>query len=96
MIFHCLLLIVYNRLVKPFENPILNRLEVFNEVCIMAASYHLFVFTEYVDDPIMQYKVGWSIIGVTAFNIMVNMGVMLYASFLKVKLAIRKLKHKFD
>ena len=47
----------------------------------MAASYHLFVFTEYVDDPIMQYKVGWSIIGVTAFNIIVNMSVMLYASF---------------
>ena len=47
----------------------------------MAAAYHLFVFTEYVDDPVMQYKVGWSIIGVTAFNIVVNMGIMCFASF---------------
>ena len=81
MIFHCILLIIYNRLVKPFKNPVLNRLEIFNELCIMAAAYHLFVFTDYVDDPDMQYKVGWSMIGVTAFNIVVNMIVMGFASF---------------
>ena len=80
MIFHSILLILFNQLVKPFENPVLNRLEIFNEVCIMAAAYHLFVFTDYVDDPVMQYKVGWSMIGVTAFNIVVNMGVMCFAS----------------
>lgn len=51
MVFHCLLLIVYNKLVCPFEMPLLNKLEVFNEVCIIAAAYHLFIFTSYVDDP---------------------------------------------
>lgn len=52
----------------------------------MAAAYHLFVFTQYVDDPNMQYNVGWSMIGVTALNIIVNMGIMGYASFKKLKL----------
>lgn len=64
----------------------LNKLEIFNELCIMGAAYHLFVFTQYVDDPIMQYNVGWSMIGVTALNIIVNMGIMGYASFKKLKL----------
>ncbi len=81
MVFHCLLLIIYNKLAKPFENPLLNQLEIFNEWCIMAASYHLFVFTNYVDDPDLQYKVGWSMIGVATFNIMVNMAFMVYTSF---------------
>jgi hypothetical protein len=30
---------------RPFENPLLNKLEIFNELCIMGAAYHLFVFT---------------------------------------------------
>jgi hypothetical protein len=56
-------------------------LEIFNELCIMAAAYHLFVFTPFVDDPAFQYKVGWSMIGVTTFNIAVNMAVMGWATY---------------
>jgi hypothetical protein len=81
IIFHCILLIVYNKLARPFENPTLNRLEIFNELCIIGAAYHLFVFTQFVDDPKLQYNVGWSMIGVTTFNIVVNMAIMAYASF---------------
>lgn len=47
----------------------------------MGAAYHLFVFTQYVDDPKLQYNVGWSMIGVTTLNIIVNMGIMAHASF---------------
>jgi hypothetical protein len=44
-------MIVYLLAVKPFDMPILNRMEVFNECCIMIAAYHLFTFTDFVDDP---------------------------------------------
>jgi hypothetical protein len=81
LVFHCILLILYNKLARPFENPLLNKLEIFNELCIMGAAYHLFVFTQYVDDPKLQYNVGWSMIGVTTFNIVVNMVIMAHASF---------------
>lgn len=77
---------MYNKIARPFENPTLNKLEIFNELCIMGAAYHLFVFTQYVDDPKLQYKFGWSIIAVTTLNILVNMAVMGYASFQKIKL----------
>jgi hypothetical protein len=52
----------------------------------MGAAYHLFVFTQYVDDPKMQYNLGWSMIGVTALNIIVNMGIMGFDSFKKARL----------
>jgi len=60
---------------------LLNKLEIFNELCIMGAAYHLFVFTQYVDDQTLQYNVGWSMIGVTTLNIVVNMAIMAHASY---------------
>jgi hypothetical protein len=47
----------------------------------MGAAYHLFVFTQYVDDQTLQYNVGWSMIGVTTLNIVVNMAIMAHASY---------------
>lgn len=48
---HCLIMIVYLIIVKPFDIPLLNYTEIFNEFCIMAAGYHLFAFTDFLDDP---------------------------------------------
>ena len=95
MVLHCILVIVYIALVKPFELPLLNRLEVFNEVCIIGAAYHLFLFTEYVSDPELQYSIGWSIIGVTVLNIAVNMIIMLKTSFARLRLQYKKLRYQF-
>jgi hypothetical protein len=61
----------------------------------MAAAYHLFVFTPFVEDPAFQYKVGWSMIGVTTLNIAVNMAVMGWATYQKLKLSIKKLCLKY-
>ena len=72
----------------------MNRLEIFNEVCILAAAYHLLLFTDYIESPEFQYKIGWSIIGITTFNIVVNMIVMCEASFQMAKLALRRIYHK--
>ena len=58
----------------------MNRLEIFNEVCILAAAYHLFLFTDYIEIPEFRYKIVWSIINITTFNIVVNMLVMCEAS----------------
>ena len=39
----------------------------------MIICYHLYLFTDYVSDIELRYMMGWSIIGVTALNIFVNM-----------------------
>ena len=33
---------------------LLNKLEFFNEICILIVSYHLFLFTNVVDDPLIH------------------------------------------
>ena len=71
---------------RPFIDPLLNRLEIFNELCILVESYHLIAFTPFVDDPAVQYNVGWSMIVVTIFNIVINMSVIAWASFKNLKL----------
>jgi hypothetical protein len=74
----------------------MNRLEIFNESCILAASYHLFSFTDFVPEPDLQYRIGWSLIGVTVFNIVMNMFFMIYMTAKKIKLLCQKLKKLFD
>jgi hypothetical protein len=90
--FQSILVIIYVGHVKPFEIPLLNTMEVVNEVTILIATYHLFLFTDYVEDPNTQYNIGWSMIGVTALNILINMGVMVWSSFRQLKLAFLKVR----
>jgi len=51
------------------------------------AAYHLFLFTDFVPDPVLQYKLGWSIIVVTIINIILNMGVMIGVSIRRIRLS---------
>ena len=54
LIFTSLLTIVFIGLVKPFETKKLNIIEIINETCILGASYHLLVFTDYVSNDDIQ------------------------------------------
>lgn len=85
--FQSLVVITYIAQVQPFELPLLNTMEIVNEFTILVATYHLFLFTDYVEDPNMQYILGWSMIGLTVLNILINMGVMVWTSFRQLKLA---------
>jgi hypothetical protein len=82
---------MYITYVKPFEIPLLNYMEVFNEVCVLIATYHLFLFTDFVPDPELRYSIGWSIIGVTIVNIIVNMLVMFWSTIKQLRLMFKKL-----
>lgn len=42
-------MIIYIAHTRPFNHSFLNELEIFNEVCILAITYHLFTFTSFVD-----------------------------------------------
>jgi hypothetical protein len=51
-VFHCILLLSFIVYVRPFEQPLLNNMEIFNECSILVAAYHLFAFTDFVvEDP---------------------------------------------
>ncbi|TNV87454.1 hypothetical protein FGO68_gene15662 [Halteria grandinella] len=94
LIYTSILMSIYFILVRPFEEKSLNRIEVFNELCILFASYHLLLFTDFdYSDPSdteeqhlqTQYMAGWSIIAVTTLNIIVNMAIMCYQTAQSIK-----------
>ena len=66
-------MLMYLLRVRPFEDPFLNRLEIFNECCVLASTYHLYLYSDFLNDDIsLQYSIGWSMIYVTLFNIGAN------------------------
>ena len=80
---------------RPYDEPILNRLELFNEICILIINYHLLVFTSFISDDNLQYKAGWSIIIFTFSNILVNMMIVFYNTFKKLKSLCHLLRAKY-
>ena len=65
---------------------------IFNELCILAVSYHLIVFTPFVDNIDIQYNVGWSVIAITVLNILVNMVVMMVFTIKMLQIMIKGTK----
>ena len=55
----CIIKIISLNYVHPFE-PSRNNLEIFNEICIMLMFYHLHCYNDFVPDPILRYKIGYS------------------------------------
>ena len=91
MMFQCISLLIFDILVKPFEDPVLNHMVIFNELCILAVSYHLIVFTPFVDNIDVQYNAGWSVIAITVLNILVNMVVMLVFTIKMLKVILLRM-----
>jgi hypothetical protein len=50
LIYSTLLVILYLGVTKPFEEPFLNKLEIFNEICVLGVGYHLLLFTDFIPD----------------------------------------------
>jgi hypothetical protein len=96
IVIHCILVLLYTAWVRPFELPVMNYMEIFNEFCVLAAASHLFLFTDFVEDPKMQYIMGWSIIGVSILNMVANIGLMMWVSFWELKLTIKKLWFRYQ
>lgn len=47
------------------------KFDIFNELCTMVISYMLIVYTDYVDSVDLKYNVGFYIIALIGFNIIV-------------------------
>lgn len=63
--------------IKPYENKIFFSLELFNECIVLLCSYHLFLFTDFVDSKETQLSLGYSLIALTGLLIAVNFIVMI-------------------
>lgn len=69
--------IIYLIYVQPFASKMLNYLEIFNELSILSLSYHSFIFTDFVPSPEIKYIFGYSLIGITTLNLLINMIILI-------------------
>jgi hypothetical protein len=75
---------------KPFDTPLLNRLEIFNELTLYLMSYPCLLFTEITIEEAsassnkFKYDIGWVVVCGFLINVGVNMLIM-------IALNIRKL-----
>ena len=73
MTFKCVMVVIYFGYSLPFHLPRDRWMEYFNEVTILICCYHLFLFTDFVDDVEIRYKIGYSMMAFTCLNISVNL-----------------------
>ena len=76
----------------------LNRLEIFNELCILSCTLLLPIFTDMIDDYHLQYQTGYLLIGIFVLNSAVNTLYLVYEKFRAIyfilKFMVFKIKHK--
>eukprot|EP00347_Sterkiella_histriomuscorum_P011631 403371711 len=66
--------IMYLMHTRPYKLQFTNKLEIFNEICIMLVNYHMIYFLEPngYSDADMLYSFGYIAIGITAFSLIAN------------------------
>lgn len=75
--------ITYLIYTRPFENSTVNKLEIFNELTILAVTYPVFIYADPTDENMeAYYNVGWFIILAVVLNSIVNM-VFVFAEAIK-------------
>ena len=85
-----ILVILYLIRVRPFETSLLNNLEIFNEISIYMICCCALILTNVlpINDPALQYRVGWAVILIVACNISVNLIVIMTATFKTLRMKV--------
>ena len=75
---------------EPLESKYANRLETFDEVCILCLSYIAMCFTDFVPDPEARYDIGLYYIGINSLMILVHLVLILYSTLKSLRLVYKK------
>ena len=78
-------LITYLLKTLPYDDGLLNFVEIFNETTLLICSYILLLFTDYIEDAQMRSDIGWVYGCIVAVNLIVNW-LILFARFIKATL----------
>jgi hypothetical protein len=63
---------------RPFDQPLLNRLEIFNEICIYAETCLTILFTDLnIEGMESNYNIAWIVILILFINFAVNFAVLI-------------------
>ena len=51
----------------------------------MILNYHLLIFTNFLDDPLIKYQFGWFMMSITTANILINSLAIFHEQFIALK-----------
>lgn len=77
---------------KVYETRLEQRLEVFNEFCLLVTTYFLFIFTDWVPDEYTRSFMGWAFIGLFVFCMFINILIVTIIAFISLYKSCRKSK----
>jgi len=69
-------------------------MDTFNETFLLVLVYHFCIFTPWTQSSQVKYSAGWSLTVITAFNILVNISLLLSQSIKKLVVYCRKKKRE--
>ena len=90
MLFLSTLMLSYIVLFRPFHNPLLNFLEIVNEITLILCLECAAVFTDFVEDPYAKYYTGYAIIGIVGIDILINIIAMVKVGAQAIVVKVRK------
>lgn len=77
----CLFSTIFLLTFRPFEEPLMQSLEVFNEITGLVLLYHVLYFTPILPSVVMQAKIGYSFIICMGANMATHLFFLLRATF---------------
>jgi len=83
-------ILTYMIYVKPFVKRKILYFEIFNEMTLLTCSYFLLVFCDILMDNYLRISVGWYMVVVTLFNVLVNYLSLIYTLGKKLFKKIRR------
>ena len=81
---------IYFGKIRPKIGKFFNRLEMFNEAMFQVVCFHQFLFTAFVPDFKLKFNIGWSQMLVIIFLILINLSLIIYFAFMKLRLYLIK------
>ena len=83
------LMLSYFIVILPMNGRINNMIQIFNELVVLICIQCLFLFTNYVPDPSLRYNMGNKVLYLVAYNVLVNLMVLILTLLQKIYRGIR-------
>jgi hypothetical protein len=72
-------------MINPFKYPRDRRLEYFNQAVMLGWCYYMYIFTDFVDDAAVRYTMGYHLIVLISFCMLVNLFVINLDTLYRIK-----------
>eukprot|EP00347_Sterkiella_histriomuscorum_P012129 403369784 len=92
-----LFIALYYLYFKPYEDSMQNKIEVFNEICILITCYHLLFYIDAFEEMTEEFKdnSGFSMIGITGVSLAFNTLISFQASCRDIRFRCKRFYIKF-